>query len=53
MIKSVAKNGTLCYVPAIKVPLLKYQDSMTGIDVDLSVNNVLAQYNSDLIYTYC
>ena len=40
-------------MPAIKVPLLKYQDSLTGIDVDLSVNNVLAQYNSDLIYTYC
>ena len=24
VIRSVAKNGTLCYVPAVKVPLLKY-----------------------------
>ena len=52
IIKQIAKNGTLCYVPAIKVPLLKYKDSVTGIDVYLSVNNVLATYNSDLIYTY-
>lgn len=42
IIRQIAKNGTLCYVPAIKVPLLKYKDSLTGIDVDLSVNNVLA-----------
>ena len=40
-------------MPAIKVPLLKYEDSKTGIDVDLSVNNILAMYNSDLIYTHC
>jgi len=38
---------------SIKVPLLKYEDSNTGIDVDLSVNNILAMYNSDLIYTHC
>ena len=42
VIRSVAKNGTLCYVPAVKVPLLKYQDELTGIEVDLSVNNILA-----------
>jgi len=40
-------------VPAIKVPILKYEDLQTGIDVDVSVNNILAMYNSDLIYTYC
>lgn len=39
-------------MPAVKVPLLKYKDSQTGIDVDFSVNNLLASYNSDLIYTY-
>jgi len=53
IIKQIAKDGTLCYVPAVKVPLLKYKDSLTGIDVDFSVNNILATYNSDLIYTYC
>lgn len=37
----------------MKVPLIKYQDAQTGIDVDISVNNILAMYNSDLIYTYC
>ena len=49
----MATRGTLCYVPAMKVPLIKYQDAQTGIDVDISVNNILAMYNSDLIYTYC
>lgn len=53
IIKKVAKPGTLCYVPAIKVPILRYKDINTLIDVDVSVNNILAMYNSDLIYAYC
>ena len=53
IIKSIAKPGTLCYVPAIKVPLLKYEDLETGCDIDLSVNNILAMYNSNLIFTHC
>ena len=39
-------------MPAVKVPILKYEDALSGLDVDISVNNVLAMYNSDLIYTY-
>jgi len=41
------------FVPAVKVPILRYKDIRSGIDVDLSVNNILAIYNSDLIHTYC
>jgi len=40
-------------VPAAKVPLIKYEDAKTSMDVDLNVNNILGVYNSDLIYTYC
>ena len=53
LVKQVAKPGTLFYVPAVKVPILRYQDKVSGIDVDVSVNNILAVYNSDLIYAYC
>lgn len=53
VVKKVAAPGTLCYVPAVKVPIIKYKDELTGIDVDVSINNILAMYNSDLIYTYC
>ena len=53
VVKKIAKPGTLCFVPAVKVPILRYKDLVTGIDVDISVNNILAIYNSDLIYTYC
>jgi DNA polymerase sigma len=53
VVKKVAKPGTLVYVPAVKVPILKYKDFHSGIDVDISVNNILATYNSDLIHTYC
>lgn len=53
MIKKLAKPGTLCYVPAIKVPIIRYEDLHSGIDVDISVNNILAMYNTDLIYVYC
>ena len=40
-------------MPAVKVPILRYEDLRTGLDVDISVNNILAIYNSDLIYVYC
>lgn len=53
IIKKLAKPGTLCYVPAIKVPIIRYKDLHSGIDVDISVNNILAMYNTDLIYVYC
>ncbi len=53
IVKKIAKPGTLCYVPAVKVPILRYKDLVSGIDVDISVNNILAIYNSELIFTYC
>lgn len=53
LIRKIAAPGTLCYVPAVKVPIIKYRDEMTGIDVDISINNILAMANSDLVYTYC
>ena len=53
IVKKVAKPGTLCYVPAAKVPILRYKDLHTSVDVDVSVNNILAMYNSELIYAYC
>ena len=40
------------YVPAVKVPILRYKDIHSGMDVDISVNNILAIYNSDLIHAY-
>jgi len=48
----LAKPGTLCYVPAVKVPIIRYEDAQSSIDVDISVNNILAMYNTDLIYVY-
>ena len=53
VVRKIAKPGTMCYIPAVKVPLIKYEDLETGIEVDLSVNNLLACYNSDMIFTYC
>jgi len=52
-IKGIAKQGTISYVPAAKVPLIRYEDAKTAMDIDLNVNNILGVYNSDLIYTYC
>jgi DNA polymerase sigma len=53
IIKKVAIPGTLTYIPAHRVPILKFIEFETGIEVDFNVNNVLALHNSDLIYTYC
>jgi len=39
-------------VPAVKVPIIRYEDAQSSIDVDISVNNILAMYNTDLIYVY-
>ena len=40
-------------MPAVRVPILRYKDIHTSADVDLSINNILAMYNSELIYAYC
>ena len=53
IIKTVAKQGTLVLVPAIRIPILKFTEKETGLEVDFNVNNILAVHNSDLIYTYC
>jgi DNA polymerase sigma len=53
IVATVAKRGTLTYIPASRVPILKFVESETGIEVDFNCNNVLAMHNSDLIYTYC
>jgi DNA polymerase sigma len=53
IVKTVAKNGTLVFVPASRIPILKFTERETGLEVDFNVNNVLAIHNSDLIFTYC
>lgn len=53
IIKHVAKQGTLMFVPATRIPILKFTEKETGLEVDFNINNVLAIQNSDLIYTYC
>lgn len=53
LIKTVAKLGTLVLVPASRIPILKFTEKETGLEVDFNVNNILAINNSDLIYTYC
>ena len=35
-----------------RVPILKFTDKLSGIEVDLSINGVLAVANSDLIRTF-
>ena len=40
-------------IPAKRIPLLRFIEQETGMEVDFNVNNVLGLYNSDLIFTYC
>lgn len=40
-------------VPAARIPILKFTEIETGLEVDFNVNNILAIHNSDLIYKYC
>ncbi len=49
----MAKQGTLTLVPASRIPILKFTEKETDLEVDFNVNNILAVHNSDLIYTYC
>lgn len=53
IVKTVAKLGTLVLVPATRIPILKFTEKETGLEVDFNVNNILAVHNSDLIYSYC
>jgi DNA polymerase sigma len=53
IIKSVCKEGSLVYVPASRVPILKFIEAETGVEVDFNVNNVLGIHNSELLLTYC
>ena len=53
IVKTVAKQGTLVLVPASRIPILKFTEKETGLEVDFNVNNILAINNSDLIFTYC
>jgi len=52
IICKVARKGTLTYVPANRIPVLKFIDEVSGIPVDFIVNNVLGITNSNLIFTY-
>jgi len=52
IIAKVAKKGTLTYVPASRVPILKFYEDISGIQVDFNVNNLLGITNSNLIFTY-
>lgn len=53
IVRTVAKQGTLVLVPATRIPILKFTEKETGLEVDFNVNNILAIHNSDLIYSYC
>ena len=52
IISKVARKGTLIYVPASRVPILKFIDGETGVPVDFNVNNILGITNSNLIFKY-
>ena len=52
IIKTVAKQGSLVLVPASRIPILKFTEKETGLEVDFNVNNILAINNSDLIFVY-
>jgi DNA polymerase sigma len=52
IIAKVARKGTLTYVPASRVPILKFIEDISGIQVDFNVNNLLGIKNSNLIFTY-
>ena len=52
IISKVAKKGTLTYVPASRVPILKFIEDESGMQVDFNVNNLLGITNSNLIFTY-
>ncbi len=53
VIRNVCRKGTLVYVPASRVPILKFIEAETGIEVDFNVNNVLGIHNSELLFAYC
>lgn len=53
ILRDVAKQGTLQFIPAARCPIIKFEERETGLDVDFNVNNVLGLVNSDLIFTYC
>lgn len=42
----------ITHVDSAKVPIIKFRDEMSGLDIDLNVNNVLGIQNSELLYTY-
>lgn len=52
IVSQFARKDSLVYVPASRVPILKYIDDESGYQVDFNVNNLLGIKNSDLIYTY-
>ena len=52
IISKVARKGTLTYVPANRIPVLKFIEDESGIQVDFIVNNLLGITNSNLIFTY-
>ena len=35
-----------------KVPIVKFVDPRSGLNVDISINNTLALYNTKLLSTY-
>ena len=53
LIRKAALKGSLVFVPASRVPILKFVEKETGIEVDFNVNNILAWHNSELLLTYC
>ena len=53
IVKSVSLANSLVFVPASRIPILKFVEKETGIEVDFNVNNILAMHNSELLYTYC
>ncbi|KAL7055303.1 hypothetical protein AAHC03_024569 [Spirometra sp. Aus1] len=41
-----------CNLIRAKVPILKFHDTLTGVDCDLNVNNVIGVYNTHLLAMY-
>ena len=52
-IRRLAVNGEIEGVFGSRVPLLKFKDSRSSIDVDISVNNTIGIPNSKMTKLYC
>ena len=52
-VRKIADHGKIEIVFVSRVPLLKFTEFYTKLQIDLTVNNTLPKANSRLLYQYC